>query len=517
MSVTRRIFFGAAAGWMAKGVTIILGLVLMPILFRNLSKPELGVWLLLGQSWAALGIFDLGFWPTLTRRIAFAKGKSSADPNAPLSEAAVAEIGELVATGQRIYHALSIFAFLFSITAGFFYLRHIDLQGVPITRVWIAWGVLCLCQSVNVWAMVWDCLLQGVGYIGWDAILGSCAQTLILSAQIVAVLMGGGLVTLAVIAAIGGVIQRYLWRGFALNRRPELVKMRGHWKKGLIGNMTPLALRAWVTALGQAMILYADPIMIGLLFGPAAIPAYRAAWGLVHMLTQNAVTLGLASGVFISQLWKAGEIGQVHRIVIRNVRLGLLVMLSGSAVLLVFGQSIFSLWLKVPGSFAGYRIIAAFLLAETLETQSYIISTSSRATEDEAFAASSILAGVLKLTFSYLLSLKYGLFGIAMGTTLANLCTNHWYMVYRGLRRLKFSLREYVKTILLPSLLTFPVLFGCLFGLEKLVHNASPLWRTVSAGLCAAVLFVIAAWCLVLEPGQRLRVGRKLGFVRAEA
>src|SRR5580692_2015231 len=104
MSVTRRIFFGAAAGWMAKGVTIVLGLVLMPILFRHLAKEELGVWLLLGQSWAALGIFDLGFGATLTRRIAFAKGKSSTDPNAPLSEAAVAEIAELVATGQRIYH-----------------------------------------------------------------------------------------------------------------------------------------------------------------------------------------------------------------------------------------------------------------------------------------------------------------------------------------------------------------------------------------------------------------------------
>jgi peptidoglycan biosynthesis protein MviN/MurJ (putative lipid II flippase) len=152
-----------------------------------------------------------------------------------------------------------------------------------------------------------------------------------------------------------------------------------------------------------------------------------------------------------------------------------------------------------------------------LETQSYIISTSSRATEDEAFAASSILAGVLKLTFSYLLSLKYGLFGIAMGTTVANLCTNHWYMVYRGLRRLKFSLREYVKTILAPCLLTFPILLGCLIGLEKLVHNDSPLIQTVSAGLCAAILFVVGAWCLVLEPGQRLRVGRKLGFVRAQA
>ena len=71
MSITRRIAFGAAASWFSRGVSILLGLVLLPVLFRHLPKEELGVWLLLGQSWAALGIFDLGFGVTLTRRIAF--------------------------------------------------------------------------------------------------------------------------------------------------------------------------------------------------------------------------------------------------------------------------------------------------------------------------------------------------------------------------------------------------------------------------------------------------------------
>ena len=37
-----------------------LGLVLMPVLFRHLPKEELGVWLLLGQSWAAMAIASLG-------------------------------------------------------------------------------------------------------------------------------------------------------------------------------------------------------------------------------------------------------------------------------------------------------------------------------------------------------------------------------------------------------------------------------------------------------------------------
>src|SRR5262245_49129615 len=145
----------------------------MPVLFRHLPKEELGVWLLLGQSWAAMGILDLGFGVTLTRRIALAKGKSGSDPNAPLTEETRREIADLVASGRRIYRAMAGVVFVASLALGFFYLRRLDLHGLSHTTVWTAWTILSACQAFNVWATVWTCLLQGVGYVGWDALLGS--------------------------------------------------------------------------------------------------------------------------------------------------------------------------------------------------------------------------------------------------------------------------------------------------------------------------------------------------------
>src|SRR3954469_2436271 len=103
MSITKRILFGAAASWFSRGVTIVLGLLLMPVLFRHLPKEELGVWLLLGQSWVAMGILDLGLAVTLTRRIALAKGKSGGDPDAALTPETQREIADLVAGGRRLY------------------------------------------------------------------------------------------------------------------------------------------------------------------------------------------------------------------------------------------------------------------------------------------------------------------------------------------------------------------------------------------------------------------------------
>ncbi len=244
--------------------------------------------------------------------------------------------------------------------------------------------------------------------------------------------------------------------------------------------------------------------------GTGAVPAYRAAFVLIHNLTVVATILGVTSTVFISHLWQAGEIVSVHRIVARNVRLGWLTMLTGGACLLMIGRQLFELWLG-PGNFIGFAVIGAFLVTETLETQSYIIASSSRATEDEAFAVSAMAGGGLKLALSWLFARKFGLVGIAMGTVVALLLTNHWYMVYRGLRRLKISLREYVKTILLPCGLTFPVILGVLWSIHSLCHGKPPIIQIASVSLTALILFGGAVWLLVLEPGQRERVGRSMG------
>src|SRR3982074_401005 len=114
MSVTRRIAFGVAASWFSRGITILLGLILLPVLFRHLPREELGVWLLLGQSWAAMGILDLGMSVTLTRRIALAKGKSGGDPKVRLSAESLREIADLVEAGKRIYRVMAAGVFVIS-------------------------------------------------------------------------------------------------------------------------------------------------------------------------------------------------------------------------------------------------------------------------------------------------------------------------------------------------------------------------------------------------------------------
>lgn len=505
MSVTKRIAFGAAASWFSRGITILLGLVLLPVLFRHLPKEELGVWLLLGQSWAAMGILDLGVGITLTRRIAMAKGKSGGDPEAQLTEESKQEIADLVACGRRIYRFMAVGVFLVTCGLGFLYLRNLQLNSVSLGTAWLAWAILCAAQGFTVWGTVWTCLLQGVGYVGWDAIIASFVQAAMLTAQMIAVLCGGGLIALATLATFGAITQRFLTRWLARRRKPELFALKGNWNPKVLQGMTSLAFRAWLTAVGTMFIFNSDQFFIASAQGAEKIPAYRAAYLVVLNLNMLAITFASSSTVFVSCLWQACEFKQVHRVVQRNLRLGLLIMLSGAACVIALGSSLFDAWIG-PGKFIGFPTLIVFTALLVFETHSFIIVASSRATEDEAFVVSTLTAGILKLCLSWLLMQRYGLLGIASGTLIAQLLTNNWFMAFRGLRRLRMSLRDHFQTVIMPVTGTFILILICDVAVLKLFSNESPLTHVLAAGVTTAVLLALSCWVMVLAKSERDRI-----------
>ena len=511
MSVTRRIAFGAAASWFSRGVTIVLGLVLMPVLFRHLPKEELGVWLLLGQSWAAMGILDLGFGVTLTRRIALAKGKSGADPSAPLTDETLREISDLVFAGRRIYRFMAVGVFLVSWALGFLYLRNLELQGLSHTTVWIAWTILCACQALTVWATVWTCLLQGVGYIGWDSLISSFISAGMLIAQIVVVLCGGGLVALATVAAVAVILQRAMTRWFAHRRRPELFALRGKWDRNLVRGMAGLAFRAWLTAVGTILVQNTDSFFIASRQGAQNIPAFRAAFVVLLNLHLIAGVFASSSVVFISQLWQAGQTLEIQKILQRNLRLGLSIMFCGSAAVLAAGESLFNVWLG-PNNFIGIGILTIFAAIFILEQQTFIISTACRATEHEAFAGWMLGGGCLKLLLAYLLMERFGLIALAASTLLAQLLTAHWFVLFRGLNRLKFGLRRYLSSVLFPCLAGFGIAALLSFSTVAMTNSLPDWGKLLGAASAAGAVLLALLWLSVLDHHQRVRANAWMGL-----
>lgn len=510
MSTTRRIAFGTAAQWISRIVTIGLGLVLMPVLLAHLPKEEVGIWLLLGQSWAVMGILDLGISYTLTRRIALAKGKSGGGPDVELTHESLQEIADLVAAGKRVYRIMAVTVFAVSWSLGFYYLKNLQLHEISHQTVWIAWTVLCACNAFNVWAMVWGCLLQGTGNVGWDGLLATLINGTILLVQIFVVMSGGGVISLAVVATIGAVTQRQILRWFTLRRNPALTRIEGGWNRKVISGMPGLAFRAWLTSLGGVLVFNTDSFFIASNDGAADIPAFRAAFLVILNLHVLASALPQASAVFITQLWQARQKDEVRRIFQRNLRAGLCLMLCGGTAIICAGESLFNLWLG-PSNYVGLPIIVTLVGLFLLEQQSFIISTACRATEDEPFAAWMMAAGLAKILFAPLLMQHFGLLGLALASLLSQLLLVHGYVAWRGFSRLEFPWSKYIGSVWMPCLAVLAGAATLNFAGMSMFEQPTDQWRLAVSCASAGISLALGSWLLVLDASQRSRILQQLG------
>lgn len=519
MSASKRIAIAVAFSWLSRTVTILANLFLLPILFRFMGKEELGLWFLLGNSQAFLGLLDMGIAPTLTRHIALAKGKSGADPGVELTDESKQHIGDLVVTGRIILQWLAVAVFFIAWASGYGLIGQLELKEVSPQTVFWAWTLMCVGYAVGVWVSYLDCWLAGIGYVGWDSVIMAAVSLLTILSSIGAVLLGGGLLMLAVISVVSGLIQRFAILGFIRWRAPEVLAIPGKWNAELAKAMVKPSLYCWLTSLGMFLILKTDQYFIALVSGTKEIPSYNAAYQLASNLRNIAVSFSLASSSFLSQMWQAGELTAIHKIVIRNCRMGLIIMGCGVSFLLISGKEVTNLWLG-ENVFVGYEVLATFCVMFTFEVQNVCLMYSARATENEEYALSSLGAGVLNIIFTLMLIKPLGLWGVAMGTLLSQMLTNNWYAVYKPLLRLRLSFKDYTNQVLLLWLLAliFSLLNSFMVKDSLIINNYSSPWTTViiTAAVCGFI-FSVTLWTMILSKQQKDKIFRKLKhFLRRE-
>jgi O-antigen/teichoic acid export membrane protein len=505
VSISRKIAFAVGAAWLARALAIGSNLLLLPVLFRCMDREELGLWMLLGGSYASLGLLGFGFAPILTRHIALAKGRSGADPDAALTDETRQHIADLVVTGRAVLRVLAVVSFFVALGLGALFVENLDLQRVRPGTVVVAWVVMCLGYATVVWVSYLDCWLTGLGYAGLSTLIACALSILTLLANIGAVLLGGGLLALAIILIASGLVQRYLLLCLLRRRRPEVLELHGRWDGRLARALLKPALLFWLSTQGAFLILQTDAYFIALMRSPSEVPNYRASYQVVYSFHQVAAVVATMSAVFLSQVWRAGDLALFHRLVLGNARVGMVIMAAGAAFVLTVGREAIELWLG-PGSFLSYTLLAVFCVTLTLETQQAILMACARATEDERYTVCTLAAAGLNLGLTWLLIQWLGLLGVALGTLLAQLLTTNWYAVVRPLARMQVPVLTYARQVLGPWLLTLlaGLVLGHLVRHQALQLGLSQKWYAVALGAaCQGVVVLLVCWFGVLDGSQR--------------
>ena len=402
MSRTNRFLSGIGFGYASQVLTTLVGLWLTPFLLYRIGQHDYGLWLVGTQLMFYLALLDLGVVALLPRETAFATGRARSIEEATDLPIVVGQTVRVVLWQMPLVALAAIIAW---------FMLPVDWEGLrhPIGLVLL---VFVLMFPLRIFGAVLHGL-QDLAYLGRVQIISYLVSTAFIVALVFA---GWGLYALAV----GWTVMQLISAGAAwyrlrthfptvLPRRlPELLWSTTHsrFKQGFWVSLSQIA---------QVLLNGTDILIIGMLFGPAAIVPFVCTGKLITVLSNQPQMLMAAAGPALSQM-KTGE--SRERLSQVCIALGqAMLMVSGAVVCVVLtvNQGFVVRWVGA-GQFGGFWLTVLILLSMLLRhwnlTLAYTLFCFGY---ERRLCLTSLLDGLLSIGGVALLVSLYGLIGAPLG------------------------------------------------------------------------------------------------------
>lgn len=483
-SVNRRMFTGVLGGLILTAISIAVSLVQFSILLRRLPLEIAGIWMVFTNLGGYVLFLDLGLSPTLGREISFAAGNPELTDNAR-----AARVETLIRSCTAVVAMLALVVALFGAVGGWGYLRTVvPARLASTTRP--AWFVYILGAALNLVGEGWFAGIYGLGHVFNEKIIRSAGAVLGLLFMTIAVFSRTGFMGLAIAYLLQSLCVIVIVR-IALSRLTPHSAARGSFDLQTIRGLIGPSLKYAATLLGGILILQTDNIVIASILGPAAIPNYQAVAKIVTMLMTLSMMLVLTSMPIVSQAHARGDTAAIVRMLHRNIRLTLSVMVILGSFVACFIDRFISAWLG-PNHFVGFHIVWVLLAVMLLEAHHQAMAASTVAAGKIVFVAPALIAGVLNIIFSIVLARHFGLIGVVFGTMIAQVTTNNWYAPWYTMRLFKISFHQHLRTVILPVISLIVVMLGT-GGMVRLLTASLP--NVVSVGIGAISTILVGAAC----------------------
>lgn len=477
-TVGRRITAGTVWGGVLVATTIVTSIIHYKQVIGLLPREVAGLWLLFWSFGSYLAFFDLGVGPTLSREVSFLAHDPDRHPR----------IADLVVTCLRIY--LTVCGVLLGVALGLGYLLlpTLKLTAVSLTDAFLAWALFAGGACVNLLGNVSFAVLTGEGHVATERLTRAVSMAVWLCLSAFALTSGYGLTGLAIAWLVNACLGRLL-AVLAVTLSIKGLRLRaGVWRGDLARRLASPSARWALTQLGALLILQTSNVLIAWSLGPSAIPSFEAASRVIMAVGTLALLGTNASVPFYSRAFAANDLPALRHLLFRNVQQGFITMAAAVGVLVFFAPDLFKTWLG-HGNFAGYAVIMTMAVMMTLEVHHVAHASLVMASGHIPFVRMALIAGVLNLLLSYVLVQSLGLWGAALGTMLAQICTNNWFAPHISLRRLGIGTLSYLGTML-PRLALLLLAF---VGVEAVVSMAtqsmSAIVRLVAGVGAAGVLY----------------------------
>jgi O-antigen/teichoic acid export membrane protein len=439
--------------WAYNCLRLASGLLLLPLLVRVLSKPDLGMYYVFLSLTNLIPMLDLGFTGAIGRAAAYAwsgskdiqaQGIVSAlDPDAKPNHEL---IWKLYYVSETLFGWLTLAALLVLGAVGTYVvgLRIHETSAPNLT--WLAWAVTLLGALWEVYSGWWFMFLAAMNQIVRTSKLMCLAYGLRLALSCILLLCGAGLLSVPIAGFISAIVHRFLLRKYfheLLNvPPPKKVKSEVY---SLLARIWPNSWRQGLTQIGGYGATTAYAFICLKFFGLSANAEYGLSIQIMY------ISLSMAS-VWVNVKWPAvyqlrakHEFGVLQRMLTNRFWLQNITYIGLVALGILLGPKLLKWW----GSEKTLLPMPVLILAGVyvfLESQflfwSTLISTENRMPCVWPMLIGNSCGLLLALVLINFTSLQ--LSALVISPVLVGLCFNYWYWGFAGARGIKTTWLRFI-------------------------------------------------------------------------
>ena len=498
------------ASWGGQFIFIIAGFVMPRMIDRHLGQSLLGVW---DFSWSLVGYFGLvqvGIVASISRYVAM--HRANGDEQGINRSVSSVTCVLLLMAGVIALLAVSTVAWMGTFNA--------DALGdhLPDAR----WVVLLLGfeMAVQTAFAAFGGVITGCHRWGIHNAINAGSYFLTIVGMIVALLMGGGLRTMA---AIHFSCELVAWAArcfIAYRICPSLSVRFAHATRETSLAMFTFGGKAWAPSVVDLVLNQTTNVLIAAYLGPAALAIYARSRNLVKYARDLVMKMAAVLVASVSSLHAMGERDQIQELIIKAARYSAFLTLPITMLLAISGGPLLHLWMGeryANGLLVG--ILAVGHTGAILQLPVMAILTGMNR-HGQIAIANMVGSGIAALGVVCVLGwLKLGLVWVAFAGTWPLVVVNFVYAPVHICRRIGLPLGKYLKEAFLFPLVCMLPFVICLVA-ARLLLPARPAMAFLAGGAVGALLLVPIYCRHVIPPSLKRTLLHKIrpilpDFVRA--
>jgi O-antigen/teichoic acid export membrane protein len=474
-------------------------LVLTRILLHHLGAAQYGLWIVLQALIGYLGLLDAGVSTAAVQRVARLMAENDREG-----------VAAVIRTGWVFFAASGLVAIVVTVVVAPFLSSILHLGVISPTVAAATLVVLGLMTAVTFLRSVPTAVLFGSGRADRTIQIGMVVLFVTQLGQIAVVLVGGGLVGLALVSTVGAAVGLAL-TVLSVGRATGTSVRHGHFDRAVLGDLLRFGGLQTVVALAGVVSYQLDALIIGLILPVAQVAPYNVALSTANFnrsISAQGTAYLLPSYAHLETM---GDRDRQARYFLRSVLTTMALSAPILVALAAFGDPLLTLWLgSVPPRSYQIMVVLGFVTVLQLPGhQSFLFLTG--AGRNRTLAPLAVIGALANLAGSIAATFWLGPVGPAIGSLPTVVVLEFFVLPVVVCRHLRMPVRRYFRQAIAPLVPVVAVAAAAALVLVHSLPHARGLGAVIGAGVIVAVSWIVAVVVISrLEPDIRASVWRRL-------